>query len=46
MIARPCHGLLRLNLWLWHLVLAMLERLCDNAVRLMPVLCGQLAVAL
>ncbi len=46
MIARPCHGLLRLNLWLRHLVLPMLARLCDDAVRLMPVLCGQLAVPL
>jgi hypothetical protein len=46
MIARPCHCLLRLNLRLRRLVLPMLTRLCDNAVRLMPVLCGQLAVPL
>src|SRR5580658_1781923 len=46
MIARPCHGLLRLNVCLRHLVLPMLARLGDDAVRLMPVLCGQLAVPL
>ncbi len=32
MIARPRHGLPRLNLWLRHLVLPMLERLRDDAV--------------
>jgi hypothetical protein len=46
MIARPGHGPLRLHLWLPHLVLPMLARLCDDAVRLMPVLCGQFAVPL
>ena len=46
MIARPCHGLLRLNLWLRCLVLPMLARLCDDVVRLMPVRCGQLPVPL
>ena len=44
MIARPCHGPLRLNLWLRHLVLPVFARLCDDAIRLVPVLCGQLAV--
>jgi hypothetical protein len=39
-------SLLRLNLWLRHLVLPMVARLCHNAVRLMPLLCGQLAVPL
>jgi hypothetical protein len=46
MIARPCHGPLRLNVWLRHLVSPMLACLCDDAVRLVPVLCGQLAVPL
>ena len=46
MIARPCHGLLRLNVRLRYLVLPMLARLCDDAVRLMPVLRSQLAVPL
>ncbi len=46
MIARPGHGPLRLHLWLRHLVLPMFARLCDDAVGLMPILRGQLAVPL
>jgi hypothetical protein len=46
MISRPCHGLFRLNLRLRHVALPMSVRLCDDAIRLMPVLCGQLAVPL
>jgi hypothetical protein len=46
MISRPGHGSLCLNLWLRHLVLLMLARLRDDAVRLMPVLGSQLAVPL
>src|ERR1019366_9340246 len=46
MIARPGHGPLRLDLRVPHLVLPMFARLSDYTVRLMPILCGQLAVPL
>jgi len=46
MIARPGHGPLRLHLRLPRLVLPMFTRLGDYTVRLMPILCGQLAVPL
>ena len=46
MIARPCHGLLRLNLRVLNPILPVVARLGDYAVRLMPILSGQLAVPL
>src|SRR5208282_6192775 len=46
MIARPGHSLLRLHLWLPHLVLPTFARLYDDALRLIAILCGQLAVPL
>ncbi len=45
-IARPGHGPLRLHLRVLHPILPVFARLSDHAVRLMPILGGQLTVPL